>query len=148
MTDPINLPAVASKHYAFCKKCDTDRYHTVLTHTNATTVKLKCEVCSKTSTVNFAPKKPNSGAARLAGAAAARKAQAESAKRTQYQQEYEALMSKEGISTGKYSMKGKFGLDTKIDHPKFGVGYIRHVQPDKIEVVFSDQVRLLIHNRP
>ena len=46
-----------------------------------------------------------------------------------------------------YNMKSKFDKNTKLQHPKFGMGFIKDAMSDKIEVVFEDEVRTLIHNR-
>ena len=37
--------------------------------------------------------------------------------------------------------------DVCIDHVKFGVGFIKSTTSGKIEVVFIDAIRLLVHNR-
>ncbi|MFN8945822.1 MAG: hypothetical protein ACK5WZ_14495, partial [Pseudobdellovibrionaceae bacterium] len=44
-TELTQLPSVAKSFFAFCKKCDADRYHVVLAHTSDKSAKLKCEVC-------------------------------------------------------------------------------------------------------
>jgi hypothetical protein len=65
-----------------------------------------------------------------------------------HQKEYDFLMDTYKESKGvPYSMKSKFEVNQKLEHPRFGLGIIRSVQSDKIEVVFSDEVKSLIHNR-
>ncbi len=145
MSESTNtLPPVAKNFFAFCKKCDADRYHIVVAHTTATSAKLKCEICGASSTYKVqkegAPKKA------LAGAAAKRKEQAATAKKNAHNDEYQKLMDTAN-NAANYNMKLKFEMNTKISHPKFGTGVVRSVQPDKIEVMFQDEIRNLVHNR-
>ena len=148
MTATNQLPAVASDFYTYCKKCDSERYHKVLAHTSSTSAKIKCEVCASTKKYSL-PKAPSASRKAAGAALAARnKVARESARRTSHTAEYEALLqNNESTPTQAYNMKGKFELNHKLQHPKFGLGFIRAIQPDKIEVVFPDEVRTLIHNR-
>ncbi|MBX3035194.1 MAG: hypothetical protein KF865_14845 [Bdellovibrionaceae bacterium] len=141
------MPVVGKSFYAFCKKCDTDRYHTVLALPTDTSAKLQCEVCKAKSTwKKAAPRKATASGPR--GAAAKAKANAAAARSAAHTAEFENLAkSLESTPEKAYSMKVAFEKDTKLKHPTFGLGYIRAVQPDKIEVVFQDEVRNLVHNR-
>ncbi len=46
-----------------------------------------------------------------------------------------------------YRMASQFSVDMKIEHPKFGVGFVVTTFPDKIEVVFHDMSRQLVQAR-
>lgn len=140
------LPAVAKSFYAFCKKCDADRYHVVLAHTTATSAKIKCEICGSQKTYSL-PKAQTRTGKPLTGAAAKKREQTMNARKSSHRNEYDMLMSNEGAATANYNMKGKFEKNTKLQHPKFGLGFIKEAASDKIEVVFEDAVRTLIHNR-
>jgi len=145
MSETESLPPVAKSFHTHCKKCEADRYHTVVAHTSATSAKLKCEICGASSTYKLP--KAGSGAKRaLTGAAAKRKEAAASAKKNAHSDEYNQLMSAHG-DISNYNMKAKFNANSKIKHPKFGMGFIKSAQVDKIEVVFEDEVRQLVHNR-
>lgn len=145
------MPVVGKSFYTFCKKCDTDRYQKVLAMPTETSAKLECEVCHSKSTWKAAkPKAAKAPGEKAAprGAAAKAKANAESARAAAHIAEYENLSkSLDDAPAAAYNMKNKFEKDTKLNHPKFGLGFIRTVQPEKIEVVFSDEVRSLVHNR-
>lgn len=141
-----SLPAVAKSFYAFCKKCDADRYHVVLAHTTATSAKIKCEICGSQKTYSL-PKAQTRTGKPLTGAAAKKREQTLSARKSSHRNEYDMLMSNENAATANYTMKGKFEKNTKLQHPKFGLGFIKEAASDKIEVVFEDEVRTLIHNR-
>jgi len=142
---PVNqLPPVAKSFFTFCKKCNADRYHVVLAHTTSKTAKIKCEVCGSQKSYSL-PK-----AAGAAGKAKVTRPRAgsETARRSSHNAEYETLLNTyEKSKETSYSIKAKFKKNEKINHPKFGVGIVRDVQPEKVEVVFADEVRNLVHNR-
>ncbi|MBO9666621.1 MAG: hypothetical protein J7501_07380 [Bdellovibrio sp.] len=139
------LPPVAKSFFAFCKKCDADRYHVVLAHTSATSAKIKCEICGSQKTYSL-PKAQTKTGKPLTGAAAKKREQTMNSRKSSHKNEYEMLMSNDA-ATSTYNMKGKFDKNTKLQHPKFGLGFIKDAATDKIEVVFEDEVRTLIHNR-
>lgn len=142
----VQLPAVASSFYCKCTKCGLDRYHKVVTHTNETTVRLKCEVCGKTGNHNLEAKKAASSKGKSGPRSSA--ARSTSARAALHASEYEAF--KTGADSAKalvYNMKITFKEDQMVQHPKFGLGLVRSVQGDKIEVFFEDEVRFLVHAR-
>lgn len=142
---PVNqLPPVAKSFFTLCKKCDADRYHTVLAHTTSRTAKIKCEVCGSQKSYSL-PKASTSAS----GAKTTRTStRSETARRSSHNAEYATLLETyEKKAPVSYSIKGKFEKNQKIDHPKFGLGVVRDVQNEKVEVVFADEVRNLVHNR-
>lgn len=151
------LPAVAKNIHTFCKKCNADRYHVVIAHKTATSAKVKCEVCGahKTYTVPKPPKPARErGPVSSVGLIpekkprASRKPMTEEARRSHHLAEYEGLLQQNvETSVQTYSVNSKFKNNQKLQHPKFGLGLIRSVHQDKIEVLFSDEVRNLVHNR-
>lgn len=143
------IPAVGKNFYVMCKKCETDRYHIVLAHKSSRSAKIKCEVCGSQKSFSL-PKVQERKSSKPAGSKAptSRKVVSEESRRSQHHAEYENLLKQhDATPTQKYSMKSKFELNHKVDHPKFGLGLIRNVQIEKIEVVFADEVRVLVHNR-
>ena len=140
------LPAVAARVYTTCKKCDAERYHIVLAHTSETAAKVECEICHSKKTFKLASSKP-SKPKNVTGAAAAKKAKAAESRKSAHSKEYSDLVASAGSDAAAYSMKAKFALNQKIKHPKFGLGVIKSSFPDKVEVVFEDEVRVLVHNR-
>lgn len=46
-----------------------------------------------------------------------------------------------------YSMKTTYTLNTVIEHPRFGTGFVTAVLPHKIQVTFQSQVLFLVHAR-
>jgi hypothetical protein len=140
------LPPVAKSFFAFCKKCDADRYHVVLAHTSATSAKIKCEICGSQKTYSL-PKAQTRTGKPLTGVAAKKREESVNSRKSSHRNEYDMLMANENAATATYNMKSKFAKNTKLQHPKFGLGFVKDVQNDKIEVIFADEVRTLIHNR-
>lgn len=137
----LTLPPVAKSFYTFCKKCDIDRYHRVLAHTSATTAKIECEVCH--SRKSFSLPKPGSEA-RKAKAATVKTA----ARKTSHTGEFELRQQKQSNNEAiAFNIKTQFKDNQKISHPKFGIGFVQKAHDDKIEVIFADEVKSLIHNR-
>jgi hypothetical protein len=136
------LPAVASSFYTHCKKCEVERYHKVLAHASEVAIKLQCEVCAKKSTLKFEDPNKKVRAPKKTSAAKV------SAARNMYIEEFELLKSQSDLAKAKpYSMKNIFQAAEAIQHTKFGTGFIKSVQGDKIEVFFEDEARFLVHNR-
>ena len=146
MSELTQLPPVAKSFYAFCKKCDADRFHVVLTHTSATSAKLKCEVCKSTKSWSL-PKAQEKKTTKTGGTRAPSLRSA-AARQSAYVLNYETLVkTHEGQAGHAYNTKTKFDLNHKIQHPKFGLGIVTAVFSDKVEVAFSDEARMLMHNR-
>lgn len=140
----VQLPAVASSFYCHCSKCGQDRYHKVLTHTNATTVRLKCEVCAKTGNHNLEEKK--SATSKVKSTRTSTRSAA--AKTAHHNSMFESMKGNiQSAVAVPYNMKISFKEEQVVQHPKFGLGLVRSVQGDKIEVFFEDEVRFLVHGR-
>lgn len=53
----------------------------------------------------------------------------------------------DGAKAQPYRMASIYTVDAKIEHPKFGVGFVVAAFPDKIEVAFEDSNRHLVQGR-
>lgn len=137
MSELNTLPPVARKVFYPCKKCEVDRYQVVLTHTDAKTAKLECEVCHSKNTMKIGPVSAKSKAGKAAAAGKPRG----------HKVRWEQLTQKPGISPVPYSMKTAFEVDSVIQHPKFGLGVVTALTNSSVQVVFEDQERSLVHNR-
>ncbi len=140
-----SLPPVAKSFFTFCKKCDVDRYHKVITHTSSTSAKIECEVCHSKKTYTL----PKAGSAM---AKKTNKTTSTGAKKTSrkssHADEYGQLMTNHGSEKGlPFSIKSKYELNQKIDHPKFGAGFVKSVLIDRVDVMFQDELKTLMHNK-
>jgi hypothetical protein len=134
------LPKVASNFFNACKKCGVERYHKVLTHVDAETAKLECEVCHSKKTFKIKEEK--------VATKRASKPRAKSEKKQSVSEVYQGLLQKYASKSSEpYRMSVEFSVDTKIEHPKFGVGFVVESFTDKVNVAFEDQSRVLVHNR-
>ncbi len=139
----LTLPAVAKSFYTMCKKCGADRYHTVLTHTSSTSAKLQCEICKSKKTYTL----PKEGTPKVAKTVVNKTASG-AVKPRNHASDYELRIQNQMLQDPtQYSIKLSFKENQKIQHPKFGVGFIQKVMSDRVDVIFSDEVRTLIHNK-
>lgn len=152
----LELPAVAKSLFTFCKKCEADRYHRVLAHLDSKSAKVECEICKAKKKFTLPKAQDRSSSARAAKSGTVRipkeggrsSAKSESARKNLHAEEYSLLLNSLGNSdSSNYSMKLKFSVNQKLTHPKFGIGFVKSALPDRIEVVFSDEIRSLVHNR-
>lgn len=136
------LPAVAKSFFTFCKKCDADRYHTVITHTSSTSAKIECEVCHSKKTYSL----PKAGTARKVPVV--KDPTRKPGRRSSHADEYNQLMMNRGSEAGlPFSIRTKYTINQKIDHPKFGAGFVKAVLVDRVDVMFQDELKTLIHNK-
>lgn len=137
----IELPPVAKSFFTACKKCGADRYHTVLTHTTATSAKVQCEVCKSKKTYSL----PKAGAV---AKKVSKLTKTGRVRKTSHADDYQALQTNRSTEKGTpFSIKTKFEMNQKIDHSTFGVGYVRTVQADRIDVLFETEIKTLMHNK-
>lgn len=140
------LPPVARNINVFCKKCDSERYFKVITHLDETTAKLKCEVCGTHRNYSIDEATPSTAVKRASGA----KSTAKAAKAPKNKTASAWLTLKEqykGPEAVEYNMAHKFTADASLVHPTFGLGFVTKALPNKIEVLFSEGVKELLHSR-
>ena len=129
------LPPVAQKVYEFCKKCDCERYHVVLAHTDSETAKIECEVCKKKSKITTKKKKAVTRKPRAVGP------------KVNSADKWNELLNANSQPLAPYSQKTKYVANSKIEHARFGVGIVTVVSGNQMEVVFQDGTKSLVHNR-
>jgi hypothetical protein len=131
------LPPVARNINVFCKKCDADRYFKVIAHTNATTAKLKCEVCGASQKFSLAKEK-KAAAPRKAGAPKAPSRNSAKSMWLNLQEQHKG----EAIP---YTIVTQFQNQQSLMHPSFGVGFVTKIHAHKIEVLFAEGTKELMH---
>ena len=140
----LSLPPVAKSFFTFCKKCNADRYHRVLTHTSSASAKIECEICKSKKTYSL----PKAGTARKAPKATKIPGAAPRGRKNSHADEYNQLIMNRGSEPGvPFNIRTKFEMDQKIDHPKFGAGFVKNVQNDRMDVMFQDELKTLMHNK-
>ena len=132
---------VGTETLAYCTSCKMDLAHIIASMKGDKVAKVECKTCKKTHAFK-APK----GITTPPKKRASKKKSADS-QGTTIAAEWEKLMAAHRDAPFKnYSMKGQFLLGDKIQHPQFGEGIVgRIIFPNKIEVIFQNNLRVLIH---
>lgn len=137
--DLKSLPAVGRSFVQNCKKCATERLHKVMVHTDEKSGKVECEICHKKSTFKIkAPPKAKSPSTRKKASTPSRN----------YEEEWNSLREKNsGKGAKPYRLAEKFEKDVMVDHPKFGVGIVMTATDQRLEILFKEGLKTLVHNQ-
>jgi hypothetical protein len=134
-----NRTPVAENVMTTCTKCEMELNHVVVAHNAAGIVeRVKCHTCG--SEHKYRPDKKR--ATKRASKKSIR-IQAVDLTKT-FEELAEKFKKKMPLP---YSMSGSFENDDVIDHKTFGMGIVISASHDKMEVVFSDEPRILVCNR-
>jgi hypothetical protein len=142
---------VGKEILSHCNKCKLTLAHIIVTMKSVTEAdKVMCKTCKGTHTFKdpSAPKKAATTKSVIARAAAARSG-GKAKKSTQSVEElWTQAMNRTSKHSVEYSIKGDFKAGDLIAHPNFGPGIVeRVVDSNKIEVLFRDDFRTLIHKK-
>jgi hypothetical protein len=127
---------------AFCTKCDLNLAHTIIAMVGPKVVKVKCNTCGNdhqyrgeqplVKAQSFAaPKRATSSAPRKAPAVV-----------VSWEDQFKG---KDLTRAKKYSPKETFVVDDVVDHPTFGLGLVRAVRGDKVDIGFKQHDKTLVH---
>ena len=131
---------------AWCTKCRLDLLHRVVAAVASVPKRVECKTCH--SQHNYRAPKGAAGGASSASKAHATKKPRASTKRSAVTDWQQAVAGKERSSFSPYSIGGRFTPQQLISHKKFGDGVVMAlVEDQKINVLFQDGPRILIHNR-
>jgi hypothetical protein len=120
----------------FCGKCKFVLAHTVLAMVGNTVARVKCNTCGSDHAFRRAP-----------GASAPAKRPSE-ARPARTVLGFAAQIEARGAGTARtYSPSVTFQVDELITHPTFGLGIVRAVRQDKVDVAFKASERTLVHGR-
>ncbi len=139
-------PDVANEVLAYCTSCKMDLQHVVVAMKGDRIAKVQCKTCKKEHAFK-APKgatEPTKKSAKKGG----KKADEGASGASPIEAEWEKLMTTHKAAPMKsYSMKGRFQLGDKLNHPNFGEGIVgKLIYPNKIEVIFKNDLKVLIHS--
>lgn len=123
----------------YCGRCKLDLGHTIVAMIGSNVSKVQCRTCGsshgmrKNSSLTNTKKttSPRKRAIAIPVSQLWSKALEESSKRAKA-----------------YSIREKFEREDIIDHPKFGHGIVQgSLGGDKIEVLFQNELKVLVHNK-
>ena len=125
---------------AWCTKCKMELEHTIVAMVGNLPKRVKCNTCSSLHNYKNKPAAKKSAGTRASGQK--RKPRGKSYK------DYLTLLTEADRSNARaYSTKSTFKENDVIEHPKFGTGLVMStVKETKIEVIFENGPKLLIHN--
>lgn len=140
-----------SEVLAYCGSCKMDLTAVIVAKVGGKIAKVMCKTCKKERAYR-APKGVSDPA--MAAEAVSRKSRATSgngatAKSVPIEQEWRRLMADaDKTNRVKYSVKVKLNQGDVVQHPTFGDGIVMRIaHPDKAEVLFQNDTKLLIHSR-
>jgi hypothetical protein len=128
-----------------CNKCKLILAHIIVTMKDATTPdKVMCKTCKGThSFKDPGATKRKTSVDRVIKSAKSGKKQTESVAEL-----WNKAINKSTAHSKAYSTKEAFALGDVIDHPTFGQGVVeRLIDNNKIEVIFQDEYRTLMHKK-
>jgi hypothetical protein len=125
---------------SWCTKCKLELGHTIVAMVGNLPKRVKCNTCN--SLHNYRAKPVEKGSARTRASGQKRTSRGKTYK------DYLALLTEADRSNPRaYSIKSTFRENDVIEHPKFGTGLVLPtVKDNKIEVIFENGPKLLIHN--
>lgn len=143
-----------SEVLAYCGNCKMDLAAIVVAKVGNDIAKVQCKTCKKERA--YKPPKgvkdPGAEAKAATKKASKKKASAEAesaARAVSIEAEWNRLMA-EATKANKvsYSPKAALKLGDVVAHPSFGEGIVTRLQhPDKAEILFKSDLKLLIHSR-
>ena len=135
---------VAQETVCFCTRCKIDLAHTVVAMQGDRILKVQCKTCK-----GFHNYKAAKGVTE-ASPAKAKRAPREKAVKHTVEEEWTKLMRENSAKPLKaYSPKTKYITSDRISHPSFGDGVVgKLIHPNKMEIVFQNDVKILIHSIP
>jgi hypothetical protein len=135
---------------AFCTRCKVDNVHVIVAVWEGAVKKVQCKSCNH----EHLYRRPRAGREKAAAAARAARPSRAPGRRSHAPEPSpaerwkEALSGRDPAAAKPYSMKGSFAAGDLIRHTSFGQGLVaKLVPPDKMEVMFEEGTKVLVHRR-
>jgi hypothetical protein len=126
---------------AKCNRCDLNLAHTIIAMVGPKVVKVKCNTCG--SDHQYRGEQP---LVKSQSFAAPRRASSTTPRAPKVVVSWEdQFKGKDLASAKKYSPKETFKVDDVVDHPTFGLGLVREVRGDKVDIGFKQHDKTLVH---
>jgi hypothetical protein len=138
---------VGKEILSHCNKCKLTLAHIIVTMKSLTVAdKVMCKTCKGTHAFKdpSSASKPKSAVAKVL----AKKSLTPKKSNRPIEEVWSETMNKINKPTKEYSIKGIFEVGDIVAHPNFGPGVVEKViDSSKIEVLFRDDYRILIHRK-
>jgi hypothetical protein len=130
---------------ALCGKCELDLAHTILAMVGPKVIKVRCNTCNNEHQFRGVQPLMKSSSPPPKRTSAASPAKTKAAVVTlSWDEQFRA---KDLTKAKKYSPRETFVVDDVVDHPTFGLGLVRAVRGDKVEVAFKQNDKVLVHGK-
>lgn len=150
MTTLPNAIRTGGEVDAMCGRCELNLAHTILAMVGPKIVKVRCNTCGNehqyrgTQPLMKSASAPTRPRASSAGSSAAPKKTRPAVVTVSWDEQF---AGKDLAAAKKYSPRETFKVDDVVDHPTFGLGLVRAVRGDKIEVGFKQEDKVLVHGK-
>jgi hypothetical protein len=132
---------------AFCTRCKVDNVHVIVAVWEGAVKKVLCKSCNHEHLF----RRPRAGRAEAPPRPRASRApgrRSHAPEPSPAERWKEALSGRDPNAAKAYSMKGSFAAGDMIRHASFGQGLVaKLVPPDKMEVMFEEGTKVLVHRR-
>lgn len=128
---------------SYCNKCKLVLSHTIIAMKDLNTIgKVVCNTCKSTHTF----KDPSTATAKKVSKKTM--ASTRETKSEKSMNHWQDLCDHSPSNSQPYSIKTKFIVGDKIDHPKFGLGFVESLlEGDKVNILFKTGEKTLVHNK-
>ncbi|XXF81358.1 hypothetical protein P2318_16825 [Myxococcaceae bacterium GXIMD 01537] len=144
------IPKVGGEVDAYCTRCKMNLAHTILAMVGTKIARVRCNTCGGDHAFRSAPgttdRAPTPSARSSSPRASSSSRSSERAEKVVISFE-EQLAGKDLANAPKYSPKDTYKVDQVLQHPTFGLGLVRVVRGDKVEVAFKSETKTLVHGR-
>jgi len=130
----------------YCPRCKRETDNTITGFIGQKIRRVRCEVCKTEYNYHRILALKKKMEEESSGKTEEKKDTAE--KQNYYRIWEDLMLGRDPQTARQYSIKDKFFENDMINHPVFGVGIVKTVMEDyKIEVVFKNCIKILVHNR-
>ncbi len=133
---------------AQCNRCDLNLAHTIIAMVGPKVVKVKCNTCGSDHQYRGEQPlvKPQSFAAPRRASSSSGASSTPRAPKVVVSWE-DQFKGRDLASAKKYSPRETFKVDDVVDHPTFGLGLVREVRGDKVDIGFKQHDKTLVHGK-
>jgi hypothetical protein len=122
---------------AACTRCKLDLAHTILAMVGARIVRVKCNTCQSDHAYRQTQRRATPAAGRPRAAASERTVLG-----------FEDQLARADVAGARdYKPTDTYAVEQVVRHPLFGLGIVRVVRPDKMDVAFKAALRTLVQGR-
>lgn len=141
MESAVDEKQVGGEVDAYCTKCKMILAHTVLAKVETKIARVRCNTCMGEHAYRANP--PGTRKAATA------KKKAPGSKATVKKAEakpFDSLFTEKSLASAQpYSPKGRYAQGDVLQHPTFGVGLVESIRDDKVDAIFRQGPKTLIH---